>query len=278
MDFFAPCLPNPKCSNVAVGVLKTASIDGISLAWSDFHPRECRAARVRARALVSGVRARPLADHAMIVILPRRNRCQNSAPPSASFNLSVVQTNDGAEFRTTHVISSSQPVRGSSATFARSSQTKTEDAGARSMSQPLLRPRSDSSQLTGTSSYHQPTGNQSEKISLRSSKEDIENSSFRPQFGGLERRDSKTEDCTDAHAHHTRLGGATSTSEPESVEEPATSNDLPDLPATIPASSPSLSSDDHCRIRSATLPDSSVLLPQHSCGERKYTAKRSCRR
>ena len=54
---------------------------------------------------------------------------------------------NGAEFRTTHVISSSQPVRGSSATFARSSQTKTEDAGARSMSQPLLRPRSDSSQL-----------------------------------------------------------------------------------------------------------------------------------
>ena len=93
------------------------------------------------------------------------------------------------------------------------------------------------------------------EISLRSSKEDIENSSFRPQFGGLERRDSKTEDCTDAHAHHTRLGGITSTSEPESVEEPATSNDLPDLPATIPASSPSLSSDDHCRIRSATLPD-----------------------
>ena len=69
LDFFAPCLPNPKCSNVAVGVLKTASIDGISLAWSDFHPRECRAARVRARALVSGVRARPRADHAMIVIL-----------------------------------------------------------------------------------------------------------------------------------------------------------------------------------------------------------------
>ena len=93
--------------------------------------------------------------------------------------------------------------------------------------------------LTGTSSYHQPTGNQSEKISLRSSKEDIENSSFRPQFGGLERRDSKTGDCTDTHAHHTRLGGVTSTSEPESVEEPATSNDLPDLPATIPASSPS---------------------------------------
>ena len=90
---------------------------------------------------MSGVRARPRADHAMIVILlDRRNRCQNSAPPSASFNLPVVQTNDGAEFRTTHVISRSQPVRGSSATFARSSQTKTEDAGARSMSQPLLRP------------------------------------------------------------------------------------------------------------------------------------------
>ena len=69
LDFFAPCLPNPKCSNVAAGVLKTASIDGISLAWSNFHPRECRAARVRARALVSGVRARPRADHAMIVIL-----------------------------------------------------------------------------------------------------------------------------------------------------------------------------------------------------------------
>ena len=69
------------------------------------------------------------------------------------------------------------------------------------MSQPLLRRRSDSLQLTGTSSHHQPTGNQSEKNSLRSSKEDIEKSSFCPQFGGLERRDSK---CTDAHAHHTR--------------------------------------------------------------------------
>ena len=69
LEYFAPCLPNPKCSNIAVGVLKTASIDGVSLAWSDFHPRECRAARVRARALVSGVRARPLVDRAMIVIL-----------------------------------------------------------------------------------------------------------------------------------------------------------------------------------------------------------------
>ena len=48
-------------------------------------------------------------------------------PPSASFNLPIVQSNDGAEFRTTHVISSSQPVRVSSATFARSSQTKIED-------------------------------------------------------------------------------------------------------------------------------------------------------
>ena len=104
----------------------------------------------------------------------RRNRCQNSAPPSASFNLPVVQSNDGAEFRTPHVILSSQPVRGSSATFARWSQTKIQDAGARSMSQPLLQPRSDSSQLTGTSSHHQPTGNQSEKLSLRSSKENIE--------------------------------------------------------------------------------------------------------
>ena len=67
MNFFAPCLLNPKPSNVAVGVLKTGSIDGVSLAWSDFHPRECRAARVRARALVSVVRARPQADHARIV-------------------------------------------------------------------------------------------------------------------------------------------------------------------------------------------------------------------
>ena len=67
LNFFAPCLLNTKPSNVAVGVLKTGSIDGVSLAWSDFHPRECRAARVRARALVSGVRARPRADHARIV-------------------------------------------------------------------------------------------------------------------------------------------------------------------------------------------------------------------
>ena len=98
MDFFAPCLPNPKCSNVAVGVMKTASFDGVSLAWSDFHPRECRAARVRARALVSGVRARPRADHAMIIIsyLARRNCCQNWPPPSASINLDfpVVQSKD----------------------------------------------------------------------------------------------------------------------------------------------------------------------------------------
>ena len=156
LDFFAPCLPNPKCSNVAVGELNTGSIDGVSLAWSDFHPRKCRAARVRARALVSGVRARPRADH-----IARRNRCQNSAPPSASFNLPVVQSNDGAEFRTTNVISGSQPVRGSSATFARSSQAKIENAGARSMSQPLLRRGSDF--IAGTSSHHQPTGNQSEK-------------------------------------------------------------------------------------------------------------------
>ena len=67
LNFFAPCLLNPKPSNVAFGVLKTGSIDGVSLAWSDFHPRECRAARVRARALVSVVRARPQADHARIV-------------------------------------------------------------------------------------------------------------------------------------------------------------------------------------------------------------------
>ena len=87
----------------------------------------------------------------------RRNLCQNSAPPSAAFNLPVVQSNDGAEYRTTHVIKSSQPVRGSSATFARSSQTKIEDAGARSMSQPLLRPRSDSSQCMDGNIIPSPT-------------------------------------------------------------------------------------------------------------------------
>ena len=65
--FFRSLLLNPKPSNVAVGVLNTASIDVVSHAWSNFHPRECRAARVRARALVSGVRARPRADLARIV-------------------------------------------------------------------------------------------------------------------------------------------------------------------------------------------------------------------
>ena len=65
--FFCSLLLNPKPSNVAVGVLNTASIDVVSHAWSNFHPRACRAARVRARAVVSGVRARPRADLARIV-------------------------------------------------------------------------------------------------------------------------------------------------------------------------------------------------------------------
>ena len=182
MNFFAPCLLNPKPSNVAVGVLKTGSIDGVSLAWSDFHPRECRAARVRARALVSGVRARPRADHARIVtpIVAIAARIRLGPLPllRPSFDLRVAHVSR-ADVRTKHLISSSQPVRGPSATFARQTNIEDPAPGTTFMSQPLLRRRADS--LSGTSSHQELIGNPPETHEHHTRLRGVASQDFEPE-------------------------------------------------------------------------------------------------